>query len=204
MEFIQSIHGKKPLLVFDGYIYREHSTLKNGTKRYRCTKEKQCKAFATLNGIDLKITVEHNHLPEPEKIAAKKILNNIKERATCTMEKPRQIVVQSCKDHLTDEVAVSLPKPDAVRQTISYNRKKTLGITKTNPFNRQDILLPEITTDKGELFLFFDSGMEEDRIIVFATTRNLDQMRDYHDWQLDGTFKVCPQLFYQLFTIHIH
>ena len=27
-------------------------------------------------------------------------------------------------------------------------------------------------------------------------------MRDFQDWQIDGMFKVCPQLFFQLFTIH--
>ena len=41
---------------------------------------------------------EHNHLPEPQKIDAKKLLNSMKERATTTMEKLRQIVLQSCKN----------------------------------------------------------------------------------------------------------
>ena len=27
-------------------------------------------------------------------------------------------------------------------------------------------------------------------------------LRDSPDWHVDGTFKVCPTLFYQLFTIH--
>ena len=110
MEFIQSIHGKKPLLIFDGYIKRGHRTLKNGTKRYRCTKEKQRKAFATLNGIELNITVQHNHRPELENNAAKKNLTNFHQKTTSTsLETPGQILVQFCKDQATDEFTVLLP-----------------------------------------------------------------------------------------------
>ena len=91
MEFIASIHSKNPLLVFEGYLYREHSTLKNGTKRYRCTKEKTCKSFALLTGCEFKLVSEHNHMPEPEKIEAKKVMNTIKGRAISAMQKPGQI-----------------------------------------------------------------------------------------------------------------
>ena len=118
------------------------------------------------------------------------------------MEKPRQVVMQSCPQSVSASLAVALPNLDAVRQTRNYNRKKTLGISKTNPLSRKDIQLPKIMTEAGENFLFHDSGFEENRIIVFATAKNLETMRDFQDWQIDGTFKVCPQLFFQHFTIH--
>ena len=151
---------------------------------------------------NVNIVSQHNHLPEPDKIEAKKTLNKIKSRATTTLEKPRQEVMQSCPQSVSASLAVALPNLDAVRQTINYNRKKTLGIAKTNPLSRKDIQLPEIMTEARENFLFHNSGFEENRIIVFATAKNLETMRDFQDWQIDGTFKVCPQLIFQLFTIH--
>ena len=60
------------------------------------------------------------------------------------MEKPRQVVRQSCPQSVSASLAVALPNIDTVRQTINYNRKKTLGIAKKNPFSRKDIQLTEI------------------------------------------------------------
>ena len=56
-------------------------------------------------------------------------------------------------------------------------------------------------TKAGENFLFHDSGFEENRIIIFATAKNLETMRDFQDWQIDGMFKVCPQVAEMKFTL---
>lgn len=39
-------------------------------------------------------------------------------------------------------------------------------------------------------------------IIIFATTGNLHHLSRAKVWYGDGTFKVCPTLFYQLYTLH--
>ena len=39
--------------------------------------------------------------------------------------------------------------------------------------------------------------------IVFAVHEGLRWLSDYPDWHLDGTFKVAPPLFTQVFTIHV-
>ena len=49
----------------------------------------------------------------------------------------------------------------------------------------------------------YDSGSEdENRFFMFATKGNLRQLGRSKTWYVDGTFKVCPSLFYQLFTMH--
>ena len=98
---------------------------------------------------------QHNHLHEPDQIEAKKTINKIKSRATTTMEKPRHVVMQSCPQSVSASLTVALTNLDAVRQTINYNRKKTLIIAKTNPFSRKDIQLPEITTETGCFTLLY-------------------------------------------------
>ena len=56
--------------------------------------------------------------------------------------------------------------------------------------------------DNEELFLLYDSGAVNDRILVFGTERNLDFLQLSDGWYADGTFKVAPPLFRQLYTIH--
>ena len=57
-------------------------------------------------------------------------------------------------------------------------------------------------TPKGEPFLHFDSGVGDiSRIIIFATPKMLSILRESQNWYADGTFKVVPQQFYQLYTL---
>lgn len=56
---------------------------------------------------------------------------------------------------------------------------------------------------KEEPFLLHDSGEGDvNRLILFATQRNLECLGGASAWFCDGTFKVVPSLFYQLYTIH--
>ncbi|CAN7944621.1 unnamed protein product, partial [Ixodes hexagonus] len=56
---------------------------------------------------------------------------------------------------------------------------------------------------KQEAFLLHDSGEGDvNRIILFATKRNLECLGSAGAWFCDGTFKVVPSLFYQLYTLH--
>jgi hypothetical protein len=68
-------------------------------------------------------------------------------------------------------------------------------------FRRRDSYGKVSKTDKGEQFLLLDSK-DKDRILMFATRRNLDFLIKSQEWFVDGTFKIVPKLFYQLFTIH--
>ena len=51
--------------------------------------------------------------------------------------------------------------------------------------------------------LLADSGENHpERITIFATNKNLEILCNSDCIYLDGTLKLCPDLFYQLFTIH--
>ena len=141
---MSSVHGRKPLLIFEEFLHREHCETKEGAKRYQCTKEKSCKAFVIVNEIRNRTVTEHNHLPEPDKIETKKIMKNIK-GATSTLEKPRQIVIAISKTNSQFNCSL-ISKLDAVRQTINYNSEKAPAISETNSFSRKDIILPQIFT----------------------------------------------------------
>ena len=58
-------------------------------------------------------------------------------------------------------------------------------------------------TSVCERFILFDSGVDDhDRIFVFATNQALQLLANSDDWFGDGTFKVCPEVFFQLHAVH--
>ncbi|KRY26245.1 hypothetical protein T03_7604 [Trichinella britovi] len=52
----------------------------------------------------------------------------------------------------------------------------------------------------GEDFLLWQSASSH--ILVLATGSNIRLMATRRTWALDGTFKIVPQWYQQLFTIH--
>jgi len=72
-----------------------------------------------------------------------------------------------------------------------------------NPRSVHEIQIPDQlkVTTRGDSFLFWDSG-EDDPQRVFGTDRNIDRLEQNAHWFMVGTFKVSPELFVQLFTIH--
>ena len=58
-------------------------------------------------------------------------------------------------------------------------------------------------TAKEEPFLLFDSRVgDSERIIVFSTPKFTSILKESKNWYAYGTFKVVPDVFYQLYTIH--
>ncbi len=53
-------------------------------------------------------------------------------------------------------------------------------------------------------FLLYDSGSDNhERILIFGDHFMVNQLEASNFWLADGTFKLTPKVFYQLYTIHI-
>ncbi|KRY25488.1 hypothetical protein T03_16187, partial [Trichinella britovi] len=80
----------------------------------------------------------------------------------------------------------------------SHRSKRYLKL----PEHRRDqqILDAFRTTMAGEDFLLWQSASRH--ILVLATGSNIRLMATRRTWALDGTFKIVPQWYQQLFTIH--
>ena len=62
--------------------------------------------------------------------------------------------------------------------------------------------LPGGEEELGELFLLHDSGVnDKKRFFIFATQNNVKLLQQHHLFA-DGTFKIAPFLFMQVYTIH--
>ena len=65
--------------------------------------------------------------------------------------------------------------------------------------------MPQTQTEvtfKGEWAHLLVEDGEQDKIIIFSTIENLHTLAAATDIYIDKTFHTCPQLFYQIFTIH--
>ena len=61
------------------------------------------------------------------------------------------------------------------------------------------------TTTTGDNYILIDDITEGgSRIIEFGTLANLQRVCSSGVSSMEGTFKVCPRLFYQLYIIHSH
>ena len=58
-------------------------------------------------------------------------------------------------------------------------------------------------TENGDQFLLFDSGVgDAERILLFSSQQGLQFLSNSQHWYADGTFKVCPEVFFQVYTVH--
>lgn len=119
------------------------------------------------------------------------------------MEKPRQIIVNSTVG-VSLEAANLLPSYSASQRTIERKRKRP-DVNNPRPHSVKDIILPDTmkVTTRSENFLLWDSGDQDtNRMFMFGTATNLQLLEQYPHWFMDGTFKIAPEIFLQVFTIH--
>lgn len=97
-----------------------------------------------------------------------------------------------------------MPKLSSVRRNVRRQRQK-VHHPQANPVDLRDLTFPENSTkmENGEEFLLYDSGPDDpERFLLLGTARNLEVLSQARSIFLDGTFKIVPELFYQLYTIH--
>ena len=168
-------------------------------------REKSCRARIHTNESKVvKSSNEHTHEPISKIFHCNEVKAGIKRRAA-ESQKPTHSIVASKISKLEEESAVSLPRLDSLKRTICRARKKAENIH-SEPTSLDTLQIPEVytRTSKGEPFLLYDSGSdaENTRIIIFGTQSNLATLNTSSIWLADGTFKVAPKLFLQLYVIH--
>ncbi|CAF4933851.1 unnamed protein product, partial [Rotaria sp. Silwood1] len=133
----------------------------------------------------------HSHASNPERIPAVEIKNDIKIKAAISNEAPSSIIQSSLRSLPLTAVS-SLPSSDSLARTVRRQRP-TLSLTSSS-----QLPIELRKTDRGDDFILY----EDNEMIIFTTKRNLSLLKECTHWFVDGTFKVCPKQFYQLFTLH--
>ena len=206
MEFIETERGGRKLLR-DGYLYVFKKNLANDITSWECVlrRQGQCRASIKLDAQEnfVEEVNDHTHPPSRTECDLVKTKASLKRRATETLDSSRQILSNQLTN-ISDGVAIQLPSLGNISRTIRRQRQERNA--HPNPPSREAIPILPLEfqqTDNGEEFLFYDSGVgQENRMLLFASPIAKEYLRSSSHWFGDGTFKVCPSIFFQLYTIH--
>lgn len=148
----------------------------------------------------------HIHKPDARKVSTKMVMTNIKHFAKTTHSSTKEIIA-AATTNLKVATAAKLPTVKLMKRTAVRVRVK-----ENNP-PKQPKKISELhlegefcVTNNGDNFILYDSGVydgeQDDRIIIFGTQKNHDFLATCTEVYMDGTFKISPALFKQLYTLH--
>ena len=205
IEYIQSEKGK-PKLKYKGYLYIYQKSLADNRHSWECEfrRKNLCKARIQVTHDDQyhgQIN-EHTHTPNIAKIEADTVIANIKHRARTTYETPQQIITE-CLASSNPACAPLLPAAQTMRREARRIRKNSRPPL-PKPTCAADVVIPRglQITYSNEVFLFHDDQGGNNRTIIFASQNGINLLQNSRFWACDGTFKTCPEVFYQLYSIH--
>ena len=191
-----------------GFLYVFQKKLINEVQTWECVdrrKNKGCKARVKIDNDRIIDRVNiHTHAPNPTQVETKKVRAAMKRRAETTLDAPHRILSDGLAQ-ASEAVVVNMPTLDNVKRALRRNRDGDDALP-INPQTRAAIpVIPNnlAVTSIGDRFLLYDSGVgDPNRILMFATDQALRLLRQSNHWFGDGTFKVSPSIFFQVYTIH--
>ena len=209
---IKSERGSDMLVDEMQYMYHRHSKNNSGTIIYwECSlrKQKKCKArLHTKTLIEdveiLKYVNEHNHSATKDVVEAKSAQITLKATSATSHQSSRVLVSQAAAT-FNEATLSQLPSVSTISRSVQKWRQKKANFPAV-PMSRTGYAIPQEFTvlDSGERFLQYDSGLnDENRMLIFVTAMRMEDLKRFPNWAIDGTFKVAPEIFYQLLTIHV-
>ncbi|CAF5119642.1 unnamed protein product, partial [Rotaria magnacalcarata] len=139
----------------------------------------------------LSLPTAHCHAPHPDRPPAIQLKKEIKTRAVMTDESSSSIINSALRTYPWSAVG-ELPRSDGLSLTIRRQRTtETVDVKGRLPEKLRK-------TYRDEDFILH----EDKKLIIFTTKTNLSILKQNKHWFADGTFKVCPDNCYQLFTLH--
>ena len=193
MEFIKSTRGAR-LLVKDQYHFLKNKT-GNGKTYWECAERRSgngCRVKIILDDNDnlIQQTGEHEHIPNPEKIAVKKIRASMKRDAQVSNATTNNIIAANIAG-APGGVLAKVGKIQTVRGAFRRQRAAVMGYPEIPEGILFDIPEPFNRSSTGEPFIQFDNG-REDRIVIFGTRESLSFLQNRNNWFMDGTFSHRP------------
>ncbi len=201
VEYSKTTKGKTTVR-YRGFEYYHHKD-NNDSVTWRCRqyKSKNCRAFISTSGdrVVSNRQPEHTHVPDNLSMKARSAMLVMKEEMSGVGATPTTVVGRVCRD-LSNACLMRLPKKPTIQRTLQRNRNQHVAALGPPP-TTTNFPIPE----KFRAGLLHDSGRKDpERLLMFGTRELLDGLARAEVWLADGTFKVVPALFFQLYTIHFH
>lgn len=197
--------GKEALCI-SNFIYRlDRKTEKSNS--WRCTR-RSCTATCRTNKLDNVVIAfrnHHNHEEMTDKeLAVKELRQNCKRLAAEDLyERPAKFIRRelSLQGNQNEILARDV---DVVRKAMYNERRKRLPtLPKDRQQTHQKLAVLDLKSCRGEEMMHMND--EDTGLVVFTTQRNLEFLcGDGVSIFGDGTFKVCPKFFHQMYTLHAH
>jgi hypothetical protein len=205
----KSERGRDKLVDEANYIYEQHRRNACGTKIYWvCEQRPLCQARVQTMSDNPTVVVsrfkQHLHPTTAADAKAREKVSTLKACALQSQEPCRGLLSSAVAD-LTEEERAQFPP----LYTLSRNIRRWRQIEENAPpvpQERHGYVIPEEFQflQNGEQFLQFDSGQDDkNRILIFASNEGLNDLASFPSLAGDGTFKVSPDIFYQVYTLHI-
>ncbi|CAF4499658.1 unnamed protein product [Rotaria socialis] len=195
----------KPRLDHDGYSYiMDRST---SEKNYwRCIKyfSDQCHSrlhTCIFTNAIVKPPSEHTCKVNGTTLELRVFNELVADRAINTQETPDTIIT-NCYKNISDRSIARLPARDNIKRRIRMLRHNNQVVKEPNDPNFPSVPIQLTKTARKDQFLRCDTGPGDDRILIFASDEQVDVLQDTDEFLVDGTFKVVPDIFYQLYIIH--
>ena len=205
MEYLLSNKGGKKL-VHGGYMYTKKGVTKVAI-RWECTQRcaLECKGLLRVDIMDDKTILSstpHSHLPSEAKVKVAAAKQAMKRKLLDTSAAGGNTHQEFCGvlSKLTPEERRNFGNAASVKR--SFNRYTAQGRPKDpQSIEELEIVGPWSLDEDGRRFLVFDNKNNEDRTVIFGTDQCLKYLSESQYWFMDGTFKVAPILFKQLYVI---
>ncbi|KAL4088583.1 hypothetical protein QTP88_023672 [Uroleucon formosanum] len=142
---------------------------------------------------------------EKQEIEAEIIVTKMKRRAIETTE-TTSTIINECVNGLTQSAKGILQNNEALRKMIR-RKQNEVNSAPAAPIDLKTLQLPEIyktyspNDEINEQFLLADSGQESDRVLIFGRLSGLKILKNSGTWYCDGTFRIAPLLFSQVYVI---
>lgn len=207
-ECILSQRGKNKFS-HDGYlfVFEKFSKVDNDLMFWRCDEMGRCKArIHTRLGMVVKEINSHTHDSSSIKVEVAKVTTKLKNRAQETMERT-SVLLNEVLATTPQSVQGSLSSADAMKKIIRRKRNE-ISAAPPDPLDLHELVLPEkyrcyqSDPDTREDFLLNDSGPGDKRILLFGRKTWLVHLNS-SVWYVDGTFKITPTLFSQVYVISV-
>ncbi|CAG8725296.1 4546_t:CDS:2 [Cetraspora pellucida] len=125
----------------------------------------------------------HNHLPDATHSKVIKAVTEIKKHASESREKPIQLI-QNFMANISEDVQPFMPSLDALRQII-FHSKPIEKIPQSHNVLEINILSSLHVTLNGDFFLIKDLIVDQSRILIFSTDKNIRRLSKAPYWIMD-------------------
>lgn len=204
LRFTRTSRGQEKL-IYDGYMYTKHRNQRNGIV-WRCDFRSECSVCITVSNdrqTVIKEPPEHsNHAPDWGRLQAREHIEELKEAASTSRE-PIASIMQKNVERVSSEASMKMPKKETIKRTLRNVRKKNMPPEPRSINDLQNIPDRYTKTLDGDRWLLHYDPNSENKLIIFATDRHLRYLLDASYWIMDGTFKSSPNIFLQIYAIHV-